>query len=317
MLSQFIFNKILSLENKGIMSKILLEYFNRTRKMILRFNDPLVNYKIGKYSFSIPLSHNLPHILKKYPNYSFSIGRIAKLIGEKYNTLSIIDIGANIGDSIAIIKIYIDCPILCIEGNERFFKICKHNSTFFSNINLEKVYVSIKTEHLKMKIQEDGGTAYLREDSADNIQTETLSDILKKNPLFLKSKFIKIDTDGFDCLILRGGLNILKIAKPIVFFEYDPFFLSKQNDDGISIFATLSSIGYKKALIHDNFGDYMSSIELTNSYQVEDLHNYISGRGGSRYYDICVFHSEDDDLFETIRTSEIEFFKNTVKMLQR
>ena len=127
-------------------------------------------------------------------------------------------------------------------------------------------------------------------------------------------KFIKIDTDGFDCLILRGSLSILKIAKPIVFFEYDPFFLSKQNDDGISIFAALSSIGYKKALIYDNFGDYILSIELTNSYQVEDLHNYISGCGGSRYYDICVFHSEDDDLFEKIRTSEIQFFKNTVEM---
>jgi hypothetical protein len=58
----------------------------------------------------------------------------------------------------------------------------------------------------------------------------------------------------------------------------------------------------------------MLSIELTNSYQVEDLHNYVSGRGGTRYYDICVFHSEDDDLFEKIRTSEIQFFKNTVEM---
>lgn len=314
MLSQSIFNKMLSLEDKGIMSKILLEFFNRTRKIILKFNDPLVNYRIGEYSLSIPLSHNLPLILKKYPNYSSNIGRIAQLISEKYHTFSIIDIGANIGDSIAIIKTKIDCPILCIEGNERFFKICEHNSTFFSNINLEKVYVSIKTEHLKMKIQEDGGTAHLRDDSADNIHTETLSDILKKNPLFLQSKFIKIDTDGFDCLILRGSLNILKVAKPIVFFEYDPFFLSKQNDDGISIFAALSSIGYKKALIYDNFGDYILSIELINSYQVEDLHNYISGRGGSRYYDICVFHSEDDDLFEKIRTSEIQFFKNTVEM---
>ena len=171
---------MLNLEDKGIMSKILLEFFNRTRKIILKFDDPLVNYKIGKYSFSIPLSHNLPRVLKKYPNYSFNIGRIAKLIGEKYHTLSIIDIGANVGDSIAIIKTEIDCPILCIEGNEKFFGICKHNSLLFSNVSLEKIYVSNKIEHLKMKIQEEGGTAHLREDPAGNIHTETLSDILKK-----------------------------------------------------------------------------------------------------------------------------------------
>ena len=309
MLSQFVYDKMLSIPDKGLLNKILLKMFSLMRKIILKFNDPLINCKIGNFFLLLPFSHNLPLYLKNYPNYSTNIGRIAKLVKEKYHNLSIIDIGANIGDSIAIIRTAVECPILCIEGNEHFFDILEKNSVSFSNVYMEKAYVGNKAEQLKVKTQEDSGTAHLCEDKTSVIYTKTLLDILKTHPDFLKSKMIKIDTDGFDCIILRGSLDFLAMTKPVIFFEYHPFFLSAQNDDGISIFTALGSIGYKTAMVYDNFGDYMMSTELTNSSLIEDIHNYFSGRGESRYCDVCVFHSEDNDLFNKIRLLEIQFFK--------
>jgi FkbM family methyltransferase len=267
----------------------------------------------------MPFSHNLPFYIRSYPDYSSNLGRIAKLVNEKYNDLSIIDIGANVGDSVAIVKTEVDCPILCIEGNEYFFRLCEKNTVFFSNVSLENAYIGNKTEHAALKIKDCGGTSHIckdeNKDKLNEIDIKTLADVLKKHSVYLKSKLLKIDTDGFDCIILRGSIDYLLIAKPIVFFEYDPFFLSKQNDDGKSIFTMLSSIGYKVALIYDNFGDYILSVDLTNLYLLEDLHNYISNRGGRYYYDICVFHQEDADLFEKIRLSEIQFFKKRMRTL--
>ncbi len=276
MLSQFVYNKMLSLQDKGLLNKIQLKIFSRMREIILKFNDPLIKCKIGNFLLFLPFSHNLPLYLKSFPDYSSNIGRIAKLIKEKYNDLSIIDIGANIGDSIAIIRTRVECPILCIEGNKHFFDILEKNSAFFPDVYIENTYVGNKAGQLKVKIQEDGGTAHLCEDKTGIVYTKTLQDLLKLHPGFLKSKMIKIDTDGFDCIILRG------------------------------------SIGYKTAIVYDNLGDYMMSIELMNSSLIEDIHNYFSGRGESRYCDICVFHVEDNDLFNKIRLLEIQFFKKRI-----
>jgi hypothetical protein len=37
----------------------------------------------------------------------------------KYPNLTMIDVGANVGDSIAIVRV--DVPILCVEGEDHFF----------------------------------------------------------------------------------------------------------------------------------------------------------------------------------------------------
>lgn len=309
MLFQFVYNKILTVPNKGLWNKVLLRVLILLRKIILRFNDPLVKYSIGKFPLLLPLSHNLPLYRKDYPNYGSNVGRIAKFVKQKYPTLTFIDVGANIADSVAVIRSEIDCPILCIEGSKRYFGILKKNSALFSNVFVEMVYVSNKTGYAKLKMQEDSGTAHLYEDKVGEVYTKTLRDILENYPIFLKSKMIKIDTDGFDCIILRGSLDFLARAKPVIFFEYHPFLLSKQNEDSISIFAFLHSIGYETALVYDNFGNYMLSTRLMNSLLIEEVHNYFFCRGGSCYSDIVVFHYEDGDLFERIRLTELQFFR--------
>jgi hypothetical protein len=121
---------------------------------------------------------------------------------------------------------------------------------------------------------------------------------------------IKIDTDGFDCKILRGAADFLKTAQPVVFFEYDPFLLAEQGDDGISIFNDFRQYNYKKMLIYDNVGDLMVTTDVDNSSLIQEIHLYFSGRWSHQYCDICVFHAEDSDLFETVRQQEIQFFEN-------
>ena len=100
---------------------------------------------------------------------------------------------------------------------------------------------------------EQGTMAYIKEDPScfDSISIQTLDDLLKDYPKFRHSKILKIDTDGFDLKILRGADNFLSEAKPVLFFEYSPFLLSQQQEDGLSIFPYLQSKGYKNLLIYD------------------------------------------------------------------
>ena len=309
---QFVYDQVFNASYKNRFIRLKSTIFNRLFNLILKTGDPLIKHDISGVTLFLPFSHQLPFILKNYPLYSSNLARLAKYVKQKYEHLKFIDIGANIGDSIALLRKEAEFPILCIEGDEQFLSVLEKNATLFSEVHIVKAYLGDSSHSIRGTTIKQGGTAHLSENKVgDNIiEIKKLSDVLKDYPLFLQSKMIKLDTDGFDCKILRGAADFLKSAKPIIFFEYDPFFLSDQGDDGISIFPDLSSYGYKNLLIYDNFGDLMISTNIDNYRLLKEIHLYFSGRLGHRYCDICVFHTEDNDLFEIAREREVQFFEN-------
>lgn len=286
-------------------NRVVNGLFNKFKK-----SNPIIEAFVGQYKIHLPFSHELPFILKSFPYYSTNLARIAKLVQSKYADLKFIDIGANVGDSVALLRTEATFPILCIEGDEYFFSILETNAAKFTDVHLVKNYVGESTAEFNAVSVELGGTAHLghNENEGVLIHLKKLSAILDNKPLFQQAKMLKIDTDGFDNKILRGSVDFLKDAKPVVFFEYDPFFLSQQNDDGLSIFHTLATIGYQKLLIYDNNGELLLSLNANNSVTLEDITHYYTGRKGIRYCDICAFHKEDNDLFDIIRKSEMHFF---------
>jgi FkbM family methyltransferase len=309
---QFVYYQVLDASHDTQLNRLKANIFTRLFYKIIKLSDPLISYKIAGFNLLLPFSHQLPFILKTYPLYSSNLARLAKYVKQKYEHLKFIDIGANIGDSIALLRKEAEFPILCIEGDEQFLSVLEKNATLFSEVYIIKAYLGECSNSIRGTTIKQGGTAHLSDNKVGNniIEVKKLSDVLKDYPSFWQSKMIKVDTDGFDCKILRGAADFLKSAKPIIFFEYDPFFLSQQGDDGTSIFNDLSSYGYKNLLIYDNFGDLMFSTNINNSRLLEELHLYFSGRLGHRYCDICVFHTEDSDLFEIAREREIQFFEN-------
>lgn len=308
----FVYYQVLNASYETQFNRLKADIFTRLFYKIIKLSDPLISYRIAGFDLLLPFSHQLPFILKTYPLYSSNLARLAKYVKQKYEHLKFIDVGANIGDSIALLRKEAEFSILCIEGDEQFLSVLEKNATLFSEVHIVQAYLGESSNSIRGTAIKQGGTAHLSENRVgDNIiEVKKLSDVLKDYPSFCQSKMIKVDTDGFDCKILRGAADFLKSAKPIIFFEYDPFFLAKQGDDGTSIFNDLSSYDYKNLLIYDNFGDLMLSVNINNYRLLEELHLYFSGRLGQRYCDICVFHSEDNDLFEIAREREIRFFEN-------
>jgi len=203
-------------------------------------------------------------------------------------------------------------PVLCIEGDEYFFSLLEKNLASQKDVELVHAFVGESNEEVRGEFRNKSGTGNVvrRPDRARVFKFSSLSDILKRYPAFSGPKLVKIDTDGFDLKILRGAADILRSAKPILFFEYDPFFLSQQGDDGVSIFPFLRDLGYERILFYDNFGDFMFSARLDNDGLFEEVHSYFSGRGGESYCDLCVFHQEDSDLALRIRDEELKYFKS-------
>lgn len=300
------------LNSKRILVKLAAKVALKFVQRLSIIYDPLVNYSLNSCDIKIPLSHALPVILNQYPFYSSNLARVASCVKYKYDDLSIIDIGANIGDSVFILRKEVFCPILCIEGDEKFFKILQANTIKQENISIKKVFIGNTDEIIEQELVIVAGTAHFEESNTKTTEFKKLSSVLINEPTFSKSKMLKIDTDGFDLSIIRGSVDFIQIVKPVLFFEYDPFFLSKQSDDGISIFSLLQSLGYSHMCVYDNFGDYLISLPLQQSRQIEDIHRYLLGRNGKFYYDICVVHEDDLDIAERLRAGETVFSEQKI-----
>jgi FkbM family methyltransferase len=265
---------------------------------------------LGDVRIVLPLDHDLPHIRKVLPQYSLNLGRLAKYTMGKYPDLMLIDIGANVGDSAAIVRMEAQCPILCIEGDPAYFDLLQHNCQTLKDVAPVCAYVGAQDDEHLADVQRSSGTASIVANHAGKtwVKMQTLDTLLAKNPRFAVSKFVKIDTDGFDCRIIMHHKGFLRTAKPVVFFEYAPSFFRRIGDDGFGVFAILRECGYATAMFYDNVGDYLVSVGLDHEALLRDLHCHFEHRGGQKYADICAFHAEDRDLAAECRNRELEFF---------
>ncbi len=283
----------------------------RLRRYMIAHGDPLIRYTLDGTELWLPLSHELPYIRQGAPQYSSNLARIAARVSSRKPDFTLVDIGANVGDGVAMARLKAHFPILCIEGSDRLFPILQMNIGATDDVALEHAFVGAETGPVQAGVHHERGTAYLvpMQHGAGPLRVETLSTILARHPRFAAPGMIKIDTDGMDCLILKAELALLAKCKPVLFFEYDPYSFVKQQDDGFGIFKELHKIGYEIALIYENNGDYLLTGELANRRLLEDLHEFYSGRTGHRYCDVCAFHRDRSEMAEEVRAAEIRFFR--------
>jgi len=310
MLAQWLSNRLIQKRNDSLLNKILDKLFPLLRRLYLRFNNSaLIRFNLEGVKISLPFRHDLPTVRKHYPLYDSSIGRIPKYLTKKYSDFQAIDIGANVGDTAIIIKSQLDIPILCIEADDLYFKLLKENTKDLKYLTYEQCFVGESGSN-NFQFVSYKGSARLTEVKTKNeqIQFKSLNQIVDKHSQFNNVKFLKIDTDGFDCKIIRSNINYLKIIKPVIFFEYDPYFLNLLGDDGLSVFRSLKEIGYEKLIIYDNTGDFLVSLNINNDISLKELNLYYTGRQSEMYMDICVFHKDDNEIADTIRDLEFDYF---------
>lgn len=294
----------------GIIGKLKRKVISLLYLIIVKTGNPLVELKLAGYPFFVPFSHNLPICLKFYPYYTLNLSRLARHVKDKYPDLKFIDIGANIGNSIPALRQKAYFPILCIEGDEDFFNVLQINAKLFPDAQVIKAFLGERASHSKLKIIKKRGTACLMPEGNTKscVKIRKLDEILLEKNMFSDSKMVKVDTDGFDAMVLRGAQDFLSARKPVIFFEYDPYLLSLHNEDGLSLLEYLKGLGYRGLLIYDNRGEFMLSANLEQSRILQELNLYFSGKAGKSYCDICAFHIEDEDIFGRARNAEVEFF---------
>lgn len=126
--AQWTLNALLRTPHKGLLNKGRRRLLKAWRAWLVRGSDPLVTYQLGASRILLPLSHDMALYRHAYPQYAANVARIAKHVHEKYPQLTLIDIGANVGDTLATLAEAGRFPVLCIGGGNRFFAILERNA---------------------------------------------------------------------------------------------------------------------------------------------------------------------------------------------
>ncbi len=250
----------------------------------------------------------------RWHRYDIALGEIVRLMRQKYPDFSAIDIGANIGDTAALINKYAPVPVLCIEGNPGFLKALKFNAARIGgHIEIEAAFIGKDGDFVQPgQVDEQRGTATLTGPpltgaAESSIPMKSLETILDAHPAFADSRLLKIDTDGLDFEILTGSISPLRTIKPVLYFEYDTKFRPGAESEALQAIAGLFEAGYTRYLVYDNYGNYLVTVREPERFA--ELNAYLRSNrkhGWAVYYfDVCAFTEADSDLFEAVHAYEM------------
>ncbi|HEY1803076.1 MAG TPA: FkbM family methyltransferase [Terracidiphilus sp.] len=280
------------------------------RSLCQRLRKPNARYaKIGRYQIRLPANGQLLDYKAAFSLYDTALGKIASVLRVKYPGLRAIDVGANVGDTAALIREFGDIPVLCIEGDPSLLPLLQENVVRLGpGLEIEHSFVGPDGAGINLGVADGlGRNACLAEavDERGAVKLRSLRTILASHPDFAGSKLLKTDTEGFDFDILRQSLEFIRRARPVVFSEYDPHFRPAEGRAGPDTIRLLVDAGYSDLIYYDNFGNFLLHIEANCQRIVDDLDAYLASnrRHGIavHYFDICALHQEDSDLVPAIR----------------
>jgi FkbM family methyltransferase len=209
-----------------------------------------------------------------YPKYDKFISELVVNINENE---SVIDIGANVGDTLVrLIGSNSKPNYYSIEADEYFFKYLKKNkekiiSNAQNRITLIKELVGL--DLIGNLSSTTTGTKSLVINN-NGLKTKKLDDIIVEYNI-KNISLIKVDVDGYDYNVLLSGMDQIKKYKPILFFEY----MSLNESGYVDLINKLNEIGYKNWAVLNNYGTIIfenkSYVDILNLIKSETKNNII------------------------------------------
>lgn len=283
-----------------IVEKLKKLYVERRNQVF--FRQGVTTWRYGNFLLTVPKNHPIIKLQETQPYRDLNIAISAKYMYEKYPDKVIIDIGANVGDTAALIASQTKSQLLLIESSDYFHSFLVKNAKLFENkVKILKCFIG-NGEPISGDLVHWGGTAYFLENSDQRtIPTSRLGDICQENACL-----VKIDTDGFDFDIILSSLSFLKSNRPGLIFENQIRNLDDLNKCN-AVFKKLSSIGYGHFIFWDDPGFLITSTSSLDT--VADLNRYlfeiwqhIQATKSIYNYDVLCLTEDDKDVFESVKS---------------
>jgi FkbM family methyltransferase len=286
------------------MKNLILKLFSIYEKIfsILKHQlFPHATYRIGNYNIKIPSSAKLPDCQKMFPLYDRFLPVLAKNLSMDG---TIIDVGANVGDTLFAMIQWCRNNFICVEPASSFFWYLKDNVQNLSIENKKRVRLVqalVGSGSFSGVLQEQNGTAsvvlntsiinnsyshYYPPPMRDNILNyNKLDDIVEDSSDII---LLKSDVDGWDFDVIKSAQKILSESEPILFFE-NQIDTDFQCDEFDRFYDFLQEKGYCNLYIFDNFGNIV--VEKSDYHTLKGINAYLFSM--KKYHTTRTFYYTD------------------------
>ena len=257
----------------------------------------------GRFTVRLPRGHLLPVYQRKHPSYDRFLPVLA---GHLQAGSTVIDIGANCGDSVAAMAAQNPhLNYLCVEPDEVFHRYLQDNIA-----RMREVEPGLRIETIKAMVGKDvthaslagsGGSRHAVP-GAGALAATTLDEMASKGdrpPI----RLLKSDVDGYDYDVINSASALIRRDLPLLFYECQ-YGEPAQRAGFESLLRSLGETGYTRWTVFDNFGEVMLSD--TSPSQIEQLMDYVWLQNQKRatrtvyYYDILAAGPADAALVDRV-----------------
>ncbi len=261
-------------------------------------------YRFNDVSIMLPKEHLLPEFQRSFPNYDRFLPHLAGLMPP---SATIIDIGANVGDTLAgMVEKNSASTYVCIEPDDAFFGFLTQNIESIRRVKQSLVVHAVKSlvgNHVSaVSLEGKGGTKRAVVSETGLIKSRTLDAILLDLPEIPDVRLLKSDVDGFDYDVLEASKDVIERYKPLIFFECQYFF-EYQKDGFCKLLEKLQVMAYHDWVVFDNFGEVI--IRTKDIGAIVQLIEYIWRQNTEKsprtinYFDILAIPTQEIGLVDT------------------
>lgn len=272
------------------------------------------NVRVLVHGFSLVVNsgYSYPLFARLFHDYNNPLLQLAYCIHQKkQGRLSIVDVGAAVGDTLFFIEANIKNSIgysVCIDGDLEFFGYLKENTQQLSSVKCINAVLSDNDSILSNElIRTHSGSASAQ--GNNKVQTATLDSLIRNEGLE-EIDLLKIDVDGSDGKVLQGATEIIRKYLPHIIFEWHPLLYLQTENNILQPYKVLIDSGYDRFLFFTKFGNFSHFMTGCNE---SDLNNLASLCIRNKFYndwhyDVIALHNDHSlNLFEL---AECIFSKN-------
>lgn len=255
----------------------------------------IVTASLYGHRLAMPAEHPLAPTLMQFPQYNRPLGLAMEAIG-KFHTgssnMAVIDVGANIGETVAIIEQH--CPArstyLCLDADQDIIELCALNHAENPRVLVQQGFIG-EQEGAPVLLQDDGranpSTILAVGGKAAAGRLTRLDSIANS---FARANgglsLIKIDTEGFEFSVLRSAQTLLQEYRPAVYFEWFPRLLKNFGEEVWTGFEYLQSLGYRDFVVFTNRGDYYCKFSDPDRLLLRSLASVAMADESLGYFDV-------------------------------
>lgn len=267
-----------------------------------RFPHRKVERQVLGVTMVLPWSHRLPDYTRGDSPYGRNLIELAAALAEPgARPVTLLDVGANVGDSALSVLGAVDARVLAVEGDPEYLEYLRLNCGSDDRVTIVEALLSTEDGSGQVTAVRAGGTTRFQADAGGQSHpTVTAEQLRENNPDFDELRLVKSDTDGYDVALVPRIAEVWQDAHPVLFFEYDHALSRIAGNDPLAVWPALAALGYSVVAVWDNGGVPMGR---TTVDAVGDLAKVLDRPLGGRrqhYWDVAVVHTSDETALAAI-----------------